>query len=240
MSLHPFRRAVLVTGAVAGVCAAGYGAMVGWAWGRFGHPARPSTDEADPLLEWFMPVYDVAERHAIHVQAPAETALAAAKTVDLQQSRLVRAIFRAREMVLRSTPADRPQPRGLVAETKALGWGVLADVPGRELVMGAVTRPWLANVTFRAVPAGQFEAFHEPDYVKIVWTLRADPHPDGSSTLRTETRVAATDAGARRKFRWYWARFSPGIVLIRMVLLPAAKADAERRYERAYRKEGAA
>ena len=239
MSLHPFRRGALVTGAVAGVCAAGYGAMVGWAWSRFGHPARPSAEEADPLLEWFMPVYDVAERHAIHVQAPAETALAAAKAIDLEQSRVVRTIFRARELVLRSAPAVRPQPRGLVAETKAMGWGVLADVPGRELVMGAVTKPWLADVTFRAVPASQFETFNEPGYVKIVWTLRADSRPDGTSILRTETRVAATDADARRKFRWYWARFSPGIVLIRLVLLPAAKADAERAY-RADRKEGAA
>lgn len=236
MSVHPLRRGALVAGAMLGACAVGYAAVAGWTWGRFGHPAKPSADEADSLLDRFMPAYDVAERHAIHVGAPAAMALEAAKGVDLQQSRLVRTIFRAREVVLRSTPADRPPPRGLVAETKALGWGVLADVPGRELVMGAVTKPWLANVTFRAVPAGQFETFDEPGYVKIVWTLRADPRPDASSTLRTETRVVATDADARRRFRWYWARFSPGIVVIRLVLLPAAKAEAERAHE----KEGAA
>ncbi|HET6197045.1 MAG TPA: hypothetical protein VFE12_14885 [Acetobacteraceae bacterium] len=236
MSRRLWRRSALVAGGLVGVCAAGYGALVGWAWTRYGRPAPPSAEEADAQLDRFLPAYDVAERHAIHVDAPAAVALAAAKATDMQQSRMVRTIFRAREVVLRSTPAERPGPRGLVAETTALGWGALADIPGRELVMGAVTRPWLANVTFRAVPPDRFAAFDEPGYVKIAWTLRADPQPDGSSILRTETRVVATDEHARRKFRWYWARFSPGIVLIRLVLLPAAKADAER----TYRKEGAA
>ena len=38
-----------------------------------------------------------------------------------------------------------------------------------------------------------------------------------------------TDPTARTKFRWYWARFSPGIVLIRRVMLGPLKTDAERR-----------
>jgi hypothetical protein len=35
-----------------------------------------------------------------------------------------------------------------------------------------------------------------------------------------ETRVATTDAAAGAKFRRYWSCFSPGIVLIRWLLLP--------------------
>ena len=87
--------------------------------------------------------------------------------------------------------------------------------------MGAVTQPWKANVVFRSLPPDEFAAFKEPDYVKIAWTLRADAVSDRESVARTETRVIATDAEARRKFRWYWARFSPGIVLIREISLPA-------------------
>jgi hypothetical protein len=41
--------------------------------------------------------------------------------------------------------------------------------------------------------------------------------------------VTTTDQAARTKFRWYWARFSPGIILIRRVMLGLLKADAERR-----------
>jgi hypothetical protein len=47
--------------------------------------------------------------------------------------------------------------------------------------------------------------------------------------FHTETRVTTTDQTARTKFRWYWARFSPGIVLIRRGMLGLLKTDAERR-----------
>ena len=41
--------------------------------------------------------------------------------------------------------------------------------------------------------------------------------------------VTTTDPTARTRFRWYWARFSPGIILIRRVMLGLLKTDAERR-----------
>jgi hypothetical protein len=106
---------------------------------------------------------------------------------------------------------------------------VLAESPGHDIVMGAVTQPWKANVVFRGLPPEEFAAFHEPGYVKIAWTLRADAVGTGESIARTETRVLATDDEARRKFRWYWARFSPGIALIRAVSLPFVQKEAERR-----------
>ena len=85
-----------------------------------------------------------------------------AKSVRLQQSPLVRAIFRARELVLGAQPAKRSLD-GLLEETLALGWGVLAEVPDKEVVVGAVTQPWQANVVFRAVPPGEFRAFAARD-----------------------------------------------------------------------------
>jgi hypothetical protein len=116
-----------------------------------------------------------------------------------------------------------------VALTRSIGWGVLAEVPGREIVMGAVTQPWKANVVFRPLLPDDFVAFDEPGFVKIAWTLRADPTDTGASVFRTETRVVATDAAARSRFRWYWARFSPGITLIRWLLLQPLRREAERR-----------
>jgi hypothetical protein len=113
-----------------------------------------------------------------------------------------------------------------------MGWGVLAEVPGREVVMGSVTKPWEPNPVFHPLPPGEFASFQEPGYVKIVWTLRADPAENGESMFRTETRAIATDPAARRKFRRYWALLSPGILLIRTMLLPAVKAEAERRAAR--------
>ena len=72
-----------------------------------------------------------------------------------------------------------------------------------------------------------------PGYAKIAWTLRVDPITAAESVARTETRVLTTDAAARAKFRWYWSFASPGVVLIRRVLLRLVKADAERRPRRA-------
>lgn len=211
-----------------GLAAAGYATYVGVAWLRYGHGAPASRDERDSLLDRFMPHYEVVERHQIRVAAPPDVTLAAAAETDLQQSAIIRGIFKARELVLGAEPDGASRPRGLLADVKSLGWGVLAEVPGREVVMGAVTQPWKADVVFRALPPDAFAAFQEPGYVKIAWTLRADPDGAGS-IFRTETRVMTTDATARHKFRWYWARFSPGIVLIRRMCLGLLKTEAERR-----------
>jgi hypothetical protein len=106
--------------------------------------------------------------------------------MDLRQSPVVRGIFKSREWIMGGRAARDPVPRGLLAQMRAIGWGVLAEVPGREIVMGAVTQPWMADVVFRALPPDRFAAFDEPDYVKIVWTLRSDPIGDGESMFRTE------------------------------------------------------
>src|SRR5215204_2559304 len=195
-----------------GVAAAEYGAYVGMTWYRYGDAAPPRPEEQDPLLDRFMPSYDVAERHHVRIAAQSTLTLAAARKVDLQGSPLVRAIIKAREVILGATPDNRPRLLGLLAEVQSLGWGVLAEVPEREVVVGAVTKPWEANVTFRALPSDQFAAFSEPGYVKIAWTIRADPLSATESAFRTETRAIATDASARRRFRRYWSFLSPGII----------------------------
>jgi hypothetical protein len=213
-------------GAGIGLAAAAYGSYVAVTWCRYGRQRR--TD-SDPILDRFMPVYEVAERHHIRVDAPVEVTLAAACEMDLQQSRIIRTIFRTREFLLRSQVSEKLRPERLLEQMKALGWNMLAEIPGREIVMGAVTQPWAAKVVFRPVPAAEFAGFAEPGFVKILWTLRADPIAARESIFRTETRATATDPATRAKFRVYWAFFSPGIKLIRRLSLGPLKAEAERR-----------
>ena len=231
-NLH-IKTALKWTAGALGLATAGYAGYVGAAWLRYGHPPTARVDDHDGLLDRFMPAYDVAERHHIAVAAPADVTFAAACEQDLMAIPIVRAIFKTREIVLGSEPATSTNPKGVLAFTKSIGWGVLAEAPGREIVMGAVTQPWLANVVFRPVPPEEFAAFNEPGYVKIIWTLRADSTGAGTSVFRTETRVATTDAGARQKFRWYWAKFSAGIALIRRLSLIQVRRDAERRARQA-------
>ena len=221
---------VLALGAGAAVGA--YLATAGLAWAHFGRvTSTAGTADCDDLLDRFIPQPDVAERHHIQVNAPAAVTLEAARAIDISSSGLARAIFKGREWVMQSHAGRREPSRGFVADMQALGWGVLAEVPDRELVMGGVTRPWEANPVFRALPPEQFESFAEPGYVKIAFTLRADPLDDGHAVFRTETRAQATDAAAREKFRTYWAFLSPGIVLIRWSMLRPVKRSAERAFK---------
>ena len=224
----PVRSAMRAAGAVGGLAAGAYAASVVLSWARYGRVGR-GGQEPDELLDRFLPDYDVVERHEIRVGAPAAIILAAAQEFDLAGSAAIRAIFKARELILAAAPDERPRPHGLLGQGQSLGWMVLAEHPDREIVVGAVTRPWEPNVTFRGVSSEQFAAFNEPDYVKIVWNLRADPFGPGESLFCTETRAKATDASARAKFRWYWSFFSPGIRLIRWLSLRPLRREAEAR-----------
>ncbi len=183
---------------------------------------------AAPRLDRFLPRPDVRERHEIRVHAPPALVLETARQLDPESIPAVRAIFAARAWVLGSR-RPRPAPAGLVEMTQRLGWGVLDEEEGRYFCAGAACRPWLADVEFRSLPPADFAAYAEPGCVKIAWTLEADPEQSGWTRFATETRVAATDETARARFRRYWRLTSPGILLIRKLLLPAVRREAERR-----------
>ena len=184
---------------------------------------------AGRLIDRFMPAPDVRAVHQIRIQASPERVLAVAESFDLESLVVVRALFRVRGWLLGAGPLPPRARRGLLEQMDSIGWRTLAVEPGRQRVLGAVTRPWEANVRFTPVPPEQFEAFAEPGLVKIAWTLEAEPEPlgPGSSVFRTETRAQGTDEAARRRFRRYWRMFSPGIFLIRRVLLPAVRRECE-------------
>ena len=101
--------------------------------------------------------------------------------------------------------------------------------------MGSVTEPWVPDVRFRQVAPDSFAGFQEPGLVKIVWTLEAEPLGGELTRFATETRVLATDDNARRKFRAYWRQFGIGLVLVRLLGVPAIRKEAERRHRAALR-----
>ena len=209
-----------------GALLAGVG-YVAATWYRYGL-TRPAAG-GDELLDRYMPAYDVRERHETRVKAPAEVTFAAARALELGRSPVIRAIFRGRELLMSSTARTAKPPRPFLDEVLALGWRVLAEEPDCEIVVGAVTQPWLADVVFRGIAPEEFAGFDEPDYVKIAWTLAVAPLGPDESVFRTETRVMTTDPSSRRKFRRYWAVFSPGILLIRRETLRLVKRAAEAR-----------
>jgi hypothetical protein len=206
--------------------AATYAGYVASTWSRYGRPNR-APKNPDSLLDAFMPDYEVVERRQIDVEADAGTTFEVACHANLGESAVIIALFKMRELIF-GHPSNMPVlPDALSDKMKSIGWTVLAEVPGREIVFGTATRPWMSDVGFRPIPPDQFAAFAEPGYVKIVWTVRTDPKGPLACVARTETRVATTDAVSRARFRWYWSFLSPGIKLIRVVLLRQIKTAAE-------------
>ncbi|MGZ3673916.1 MAG: wax ester/triacylglycerol synthase domain-containing protein [Ktedonobacterales bacterium] len=225
---QPMQSALRWLAAGIGFAAASYATYVGISWRRYGH-ATPSTgDELDALLDRFMPTYEVALRHDTQVAAPAAITFAAASEMDIQQSAIVRALFTGRALLLGGDAEDAVRPRPLLAWMNSLGWTVLADIPGRAVVIGTVTRPWEASPTPRVISPADFAAFQEPGYVKIATTWAAEPLGPDTSRITIGTRVATTDAVASRHFRRYWAVFSPGSLVIRCVALGLIKGQVER------------
>jgi hypothetical protein len=212
-----------------------YLAYVGSTWYRYGKQAEQRQGNRDgSLLDQFMPDYEVGERHEIDVAAPAALTMAAAREMDVYRSPLVHAIFAVRTLPSRLRGVPAREPASLLAETLAIGWRILAEVPDRGIVVGAVTQPWRVEVQFRGLDPDAFAGFAEPGYARIAWTLEAIPRGPAASRFRTETRVSTTDPRARARFRRYWAIVSLGILLIRRQSLKLVKADAERRFHAAH------
>lgn len=191
---------------------------------------QTSAVEPAMLIEQYLPTFDVRDYHELAVQGEPERAYAALRSVDFNRSSLVRALFAVRTLpsrLLSRGVKPAPQLASFLETAVALGWVIFEELPGRELVAGAITQPWASVVRFVGLPAPEFVAFAEPGFAKIVWTLGVQPRAAGSCVLSTETRVLTTDAASRRKFRRYWFVFSPGIRLIRHAALNLAKRDLE-------------
>ena len=170
------------------------------------------------ILDDLMPQYDVVERHRTIVNAPANVVFGAIREANLAGGWITPALL-----------ALRAAPRRVVRlhDLERAGFRVVAERAPEELVIGLLGRFWTlrgglcAEVTvetFRAgPPAGQALAG---------WNFSVTQRPDGSSELRTETRVWCA-ADARWKFRLYWLAVRPGSGLIRRAMLRAIKRHAE-------------
>lgn len=191
-----------------------------------------TTAAGTGALDRFLPEPDIRERHQITVRAPAEVAYREAMAFDFESLFLVRAILRGREILMGSKRAPSSEPMGFIQKTRSMGWGLLAEQPGRLYVSGASCQPWLADVVFSPLGPEDFSAYEEPDRVKIVWSIETAPRDAATSLLATETRAAGTDEGARRKFLPYFRRVRPGIVAIRWLLLGAIRRHAEAAWKR--------
>lgn len=192
------------------------------------------------LLDQFLPRYDLAVAHAHVFRAPPAECFRAASEVDLFRAPLVRALLDLRGLPQRLVGTLRGRGRAAapgasratfrLKDMVGLGWTLLGETPGSQMVLGQVSRPWKAVATSTGSPMTpqRFVSFDRPGFAKIATSLRVDPYGSRFSILTMETRVAVTDDASRLRFRRYWLLVGPFSALIRRTTIRRLAADLRR------------
>ena len=173
-----------------------------------------------------LPDYQFGEVHETLVRASPERVLEAAEAVTAGEIRFFRLLTwlrsprlgRGRESILHA-PADEP----LLQVALRSGFLRLREDPGHEIVFGSVVCCDLARRPRDASEVGALQG----SLARAVMNFHVEALGPAESRLVTETRVAASDARAERRFAVYWRLIYPGSAFIRRMWLRAIKARAE-------------
>ena len=193
-----------------------------------------------PLIDAWLPTYDVRERHRTRVRATAEATYAALYEVDFGALPLARLLMGVRTLpaALRRgragvrelrERAGRP-PRPTLRALDGHGFGLLEERPPTALVIGVEGSFWRTDGALCEVSPERFRAGPPaPGTARAAWDFTVRPLGDGTVELATETRVLCADDAARRRFRLYWTIVRPGSGIIRRVMLREVRRIAEGR-----------
>ena len=172
------------------------------------------------MIDRFLPTYEVRKHHQVIVNAEPARAYRALREVDLSRSVIIRLLF-----AFRGLPRRRPLT---LDDMVKVGFVILGEEPGTEIVLGVTGRFWRPWGGMRRVGPDEFFSFSERGYAKAVANFRVEPVAEGRSTVSTETRVLTTDPASRRAFRRYWLLVGPFSALIRRRALALIRDRAER------------
>ena len=192
-------------------------------------PLRRVSEKISRLDE-IIPAYQFSEHHEIRVHASPQKVYEAVWAVTAEEIRLFRTLTWIRAPRLgdsgRESILNAPEKKPILEVATSSGFMLLADQPGREVVVGTiVVAP--AHPRGRLAGPEDYAALDKPGYAKAVMNFRIEEQDGGWTRLTTETRVWATDASARRRFAAYWRTIYPGSALIRRMWLRAIRDRAE-------------
>ena len=181
------------------------------------------------LIDSFAPRPDAVEIHRIVIKASQATVYRVLKTADLGQSIIIKSLLALRSIPgYIAHPCAMPQNRKITLQTLMdSGFGLLAEKPGEEIVLGITGRFWR--------PAGNVSPFNRPDFdrpvsagfARGIWNFSVSEPIPGQTLLTTETRVTCGDPASRRKFLAYWLVVRPFSGLIRLIMLKSVRKMAE-------------
>lgn len=180
-------------------------------------------------LDEFAPIYQFSEQTTIPVRAPAGRIYETLFRVTAAEVPFYRTLAWIRRGAAPGPESvlNPPDNEPLVRVATRTSFLTLAEVPGREYVMGAVVMAPEGVVLAAGPTPESFKALRQPGFAKAVMSFAIEPQGPGWCLLKTETRVHATDPVSRDVFARYWTVIAPGSLLIRHMWLRAIKVRAE-------------
>jgi hypothetical protein len=194
--------------------------------------AETKVAEKRTQLDEFTPVYQFDEVHSTRVKGSKDRIYLAIKSVTADEIFLFRTLTWIRRLGHSGGEGilNPPEHQPLLDVALRTGFILLADQPGREIVLGnvVVAPPGFRPRAGQSMPTPeQFKAIRQPGFAMTTMNFLIEDTGDGYCTVHTETRVYATDSSARRRFTLYWRMIYPGTALIRRMWLRAIKNHAE-------------
>ena len=181
------------------------------------------------LIDEYLPTFHVSERHELLVPAPASRAYAAIWEADLAASAIVKALFLLRTLPARLLDAGAARPaatRLTLREILRHGFCLLAEEPGREVVLGASGRFWTPTGNLSPTDPTRFREPPPAGTARAAWNFVVSQPSNDASMVATETRVLCADTAALNSFRRYWSLVGPFSGLIRRYMLRSIRRTA--------------
>ncbi|UPK74453.1 hypothetical protein MU582_18750 [Nocardioidaceae bacterium SCSIO 66511] len=168
------------------------------------------------LFDEAIPSWQQRELHRIKSDLPADAVFRAFDELTWSEVPVFKAL-----MSVRGLARGRGGDARIYDWFKSAGFVELARSDS-ELVVGAIEPVTKRRITTPTNPA-EFAAFSDPGYVKIGFSFVVR-----YGQILTETRVAATDVTARRRFAAYWLLIRPFSGIIRWAWLRAIRIRAQK------------
>ena len=187
------------------------------------------------LLDQIMPTYQFNTVHSTVIHAPAEKIFAAIIETRVSDVPLFNALFQIRSYPGYITSRGKGyfinNDMAILEQVfTRLGFIMLAEDPGREMVFGAIGRWWRlwGAEPYEVQDTDHFARFDTPGYAAVAGNFRVDlDDPSGETRLWHETRIFTFDQPTRRKFALYWLLIYPGATLLRNRWLKSIKKRSE-------------
>ena len=193
------------------------------------------------LIDRFLPRYDLVVARAGVFRTLPEECYRTARDLDLLGDPVIRTLLGLRSLPQRladrlggsrSATAEAPprtfRLRDMVGPP--IGWILLGEEPGVEIVLGQIGRPWqpVGASEGPVVAPSAFATFDDSGFAKIAFSMGVRPYGIASSILTIETRIALTDPASLRRFTRYWVLVGPFVRLIDRMTLRLLAAELRR------------